>query len=172
MKKIFLLISLLFIFSCSNTEKQENIETTKITNPKILCLWDSLTAWYWVWEQENYPYKLLETLSSKWYKYEIINWWVSWDTSNQVLERTSLYTDLNPEIVILVVWWNDWLRWLPNSNLKENILKIIDLFPNSKIVLWWMDLPINFWLKYRSDFKKVYSDVKQDKTDIYLLDFS
>ncbi len=175
MKYIILFLSL-FLFSCSNIEnnnisneakKEETIQKT------ILSLWDSITAGYLVWENENYPYKLQELLQKNRYNYKIVNGWVSWNTSDDLLSRVDLYLDLNPDILILVIWWNDWLRWLSTQNLKQNILDIISKFDKNKtkIILSWMDIPLNLWEKYRSDFKQVYKDISSENKDIYFQDF-
>lgn len=170
MKYLLLFLSLL-LFSCWNN----NSEVNKIQKPEekkiILCLWDSLTAWYWVQENENYPYKLQKILDDNWYNYLVINAWVSWDTSQNILSRASLYLDKKPNIVILVAWWNDWLRWLSTTDLKNNILGIVNIFKGSKVVIAWMDIPLNLWLQYKSDFKKVYSDISNENKNIYFLKF-
>ena len=88
MKKMFLYIGLLgFLFSCTNDDilikNEENWETKQ--KQVILALWDSLTAWYWVEESENYPSKLQKTLDESGYNYEVVNAWVSWDTSSNLL---------------------------------------------------------------------------------------
>lgn len=174
MKKMFLYIALLgILFSCSSDDilikNEENLESKQ--KQVILALWDSLTAWYWVAESENYPSKLQKTLDEAGYNYEVLNAWVSGDTSANVLSRASLYLEKNPEIVILVVWWNDWLRWLSTSDLKQNILQIIDTFPNSKVVLWWMDIPANLWIAYRNEFKKIYKEIASERKEIYFLEY-
>lgn len=170
MKYIFLILSL-FLFSCSSQVE----ENKTILNPEqkqiILALWDSLTAGYWVEESENYPSKLQKILDDSWYNYEVINWWVSWDTSANVLSRAPLYLEKNPNIIILVVWWNDGLRGLSTQDLKQNILQIINTFPNSKIVVWWMDIPVNLWLAYRNQFRNVYKEIAKEREDIYFLEY-
>ncbi len=175
MKKIIILLFFsLFIFSCSKLE-EEIVKVEKVdTTPKtILALWDSLTAWYGVWETENYPYKLWKKLEENGYKYDIINAWVSWDTSANLKSRASLYLEKNPDIVILVIGWNDWLRWLPVEDMKQNILDIIAMYEKSwvKIVLWWMDIPANLWLNYKDSFKKVYTEIADKKDEIYFFEY-
>ena len=169
MKYIFLFL-LLFLFACwkeFETTIDEEFEKKQI----ILALWDSLTAGYWLEEKENYPFKLQKKLDQSWYNFEVINAWVSWDTSANILSRAELYLEKKPNIVILVVWWNDWLRWLSTNDMKKNILDIIETFPYSKIVLWWMDIPENLWIKYRNDFKNVYKEIVKEKNDVYFLEF-
>lgn len=171
---VFVFFMLFFILSCWKDKvifDDKAVDKIDKKEKIILSLWDSLTAWYWVDIQDNYPSKLEKKLSDLWYDYKVINAWVSWDTSSNLKSRVSLYLDKNPEIVILVIWWNDWLRWLSTTELKENINFIIDSFPkDTKIVLWWMDIPANLWIKYRNDFKQVYKDISKENKDIYFLE--
>lgn len=176
MKKFFLVFLSLFIFlSCSknpSVEKEDLWENIIVKEKTIIALGDSLTAWYWVELSENYPTKLEKKLLENNYDYKIINAWISWDTSAWLKSRVSLYLEQNPEIVIIVIWWNDALRWLSTVDLKSNILSIIDTFPdNTKIVLWGMDIPINLWLKYRNDFKNVYKEISKERENIYFLPY-
>ena len=176
MKKIIFILLTIFLFACSK-EASELEDVVKNEQPQaehvILALWDSLTAWYWVWDEENYPYKLEKLLGEKWYSYKVINAWVSWDTSQNINSRTSFYLDEKPDFVILVAWWNDWLRWLPTQDLKSNLLEIIDFFQNNwiKVVLWWMDIPSNLWESYRESFKNVYKEIHDERKDVYYIDF-
>lgn len=176
MKKFFLVFLSLFIFlSCSknpSVEKEDLWENIIVKEKTIIALGDSLTAWYWVDISENYPTKLEKKLLENNYDYKIVNAWISWDTSAWLKSRVSLYLEQNPEIVIIVIWWNDALRWLSTVDLKSNILSIIDTFPdNTKIVLWGMDIPINLWLKYRNDFKNVYKEISKERENIYFLPY-
>ena len=172
MKKI-LLILLIFLASC-----WENIEVEKddISQSKIiLALGDSLTAWYSLDLSESYPEQLKSKLLQNWYNYDVINAWVSWDTSTQLLNRLDLYLDDEenlPQIAILVIWWNDWLRWWQLDTLKENIINIISELKNKniKVILWWMKIPPNLWLNYSRDFFKLYEDIA-DNEDVYLIEF-
>jgi acyl-CoA thioesterase-1 len=84
-----------------------------------------------------------------------------------------LYLDQKPEIAILVIGWNDGLRGLPTTNLQENILEIIDMYEEAwvKVVLWGMDVPMNLWLTYRNDFKKVYKDVAEVRDKVAFFEF-
>lgn len=167
MKKILLIISIIFIlFSCSD----DNLNNKEITldennSYKILALWDSLTAWYNLEYEDSYPIQLQSILEEKWFSYEVINAWVSWDTSKNLLSRINLYNE-DYDIVLLNIWWNDWLRSLSTEDLKENILTIVDNFSDSKIVLFSIDLPFNYPSLYRNKLKKVYEGVSKQR-DIY-----
>lgn len=170
MKYILLLFSF-FLFSCNSQIEEKKPLWESGQKQVILALWDSLTAGYWVNDNENYPSKLQKILDENWYNYEVINAWVSWDTSANLLSRASLYIEKNPEIVILVIWWNDWLRGLSTTDLKQNILQIMDTFPNTKIVLWGMDIPANLWIAYRNEFKNIYKEITRERKEIYFLEY-
>lgn len=174
MKKI-LIISLLLLFSCQNESSSESVITNNESTKKILAIWDSLTAWYNLSLEKSYPLQLEKLLNNKEYGYEVINAWVSWDTSKQVLDRLDIYLDEDewiPEIAILVAWANDWLRWSSLVELEKNLNLIIDKLEekNIKVILWWMQVPPNLWLFYTNNFKKLYSKIAK-KRDLHLIDF-
>ncbi len=169
--KYLLLFSVLFFYSCSNDIKEDIYIETQSERKVILALWDSLTAWYWVDQKDNYPTKLQNKLDLLGYDFDVINAWVSWDTSANILSRASLYLEKKPKIVILVAWWNDWLRWLSTVDLRSNLLKIIDIFSWSTVILWWMDIPANLWLNYRKDFKNVYKIISNENKNIYFFEY-
>ncbi len=164
-KTIITLFLMLMTFSCSNEEKNDIWTKDNKAKKNILALGDSLTAWYNLKLEESYPIILQNILENKWFNYKVVNAWVSWDTSKNLLWRIHLYED-NYDIVLINIWGNDWLRWLNTNELKENILETIDHFPNSKIVLFSIDLPYNYWLKYRNSIKKVYEDISKQR-DLY-----
>lgn len=171
--KILVIFSLLFLFSCQNNSS--NDEVSLIENKIILSIWDSITAWYSLALEETYPAQLESMLRENNYDYEVINAWVSWDTSMELLERIDLYLnddELLPDIAILVIGWNDWLRWKSIDELAINIELIIDRLQekNIKVVLWWMKIPPNLGLSYSNDFYKVYKKIADEK-DVYRIDF-
>lgn len=179
MKKILLIFILLFFYSCSNSNLKtwentlEKNTETEVKTKTILALWDSLTAWYWVDFDLSYPSKLQSKLSENWYDYKVINAWISWDTSDWLRNRANLYLSQNPEIVIIVIWWNDWLRWLSLENLKQNIIYISDLYLDlwSKVILWGMDIPANLWTRYRNDFINLYKEISNERKEIYFMPY-
>lgn len=174
MKKLIIILLLLATMSCQNEEKITNVETQK-QSKIILALGDSLTAWLGLPLEESYPSQLQEMLRKNNFPYEVINAWVSGDTSENLLERVDLY--LNdaariPELVILVIGANDGMRGQSLEDLEENINQIVQKLKdkNIKIVLGWMKIPPNLGLFYTNDFFKIYKRVAE-KNDIFLFDF-
>jgi len=165
----------LLLSACSKTEP---LAQTAIPKPpqelrKILALGDSLTAGLGVNPEESYPAKLQTLLQENGYAYEVVNAWASWDTSDGLRERASLYLAEKPDLVLIVIGGNDGLRALPTTNLEENILKIVDLYESAgvKVVLAGMDVPLNLGETYRKDFLQVYKDVAEKRKHVVLYDF-
>jgi len=171
MKKIkFLTLIILSIFvlsSCWNIESNISINNSK----KIVALWDSLTIWYWLDKNDSYPSQLEVKLKENWYEYAIINWWISWNTSEQLLNRLSNYDDIKADIYLLNIWANDWLRKMDLNKMQWNIEKIIDYLnkvnPEWKIILFWTKLPIMFWIWYSRDFNSRFKDIVDKKLVFY-----
>jgi len=66
------------------------------------------------------------------------------------------------------------MRKLDIENIKTNIQNVIShiktINPDSKIVLFWMKLPLNFWINYSNNFSITYKDLAE-KNDIYFYEF-
>lgn len=138
---------------------------------QILALWDSLTAGYNLPLEQSYPSQLEELL---WDQYEIINAWVSGDTSAQLLDRVDLYIqDENnlPSIAIVTIGWNDGLRGQSLEQLENNLNNIITKLIQKDVivVVWGMRIPINLGFNYSRDFKALYEKVA-DQNDVYLIE--
>lgn len=177
MKKIFLFsLMSVFLIWCSNSAnilsgESETVNSSERETRTILALWDSLTAWFGLDISDSYPSKLEAVMIQDGYDYDIINGWVSWDTSQNLLDRAEFYLDQNPDIVLLVIGWNDGLRSLPTDTLEKNIQSIIDIYEwKAKIVLWGMEIPAILWLNYARDFKKVYFNIADDNSEVYFFE--
>lgn len=176
MKKIiFTLFMSLFLVSCGNEISQtQQPEDNNETPINILALWDSLTAGYNLDISDSYPAQLENKLQENNYNYKIINAWVSWDTSQNLLDRIDLYSDTTADIYLLTIWWNDALRRMSVENLKNNIQTIIDTIyqqnPDAKVVLSGMQIPINYWLNYSKNFKEIYESLAEEN-DVYFYEF-
>lgn len=168
MKKLLLFLIIFIFSSCSEEPINENISNkVKLWNEiNILALGDSITYWYKVDKELSYPSQLEKKLKENWYKYNIKNFWVSWDTSEKLLDRMDNILENNEaDIAILTIWWNDWLRKKSVAKMKKNILEIINKLEekNIHIVFSWMELPIIFGWDYSSDFEDVYKSIAKEK---------
>jgi len=175
-RKVFVLCSMVFLFSSCFGNDFEVANPTPISTPEeekvIVALGDSLTAGFGLSEEDSYPSKLSEKLDSEGYNYKVINGWVSGETSAQLLDRAELYLDQNPDIAIIVIGWNDGLRSLPVEDMKQNILEIIDLYQENwvQVMIAGMDIPINLGFSYRNAFKNVYKEVSKER-DVFFMKF-
>lgn len=153
--------------SCTTAEStQENSQEINVQQKTILALWDSITAGYNLDISQSYPAQLEKLLQDNKYNYKIINAWVSWDTSQNLLDRIDLYADTQADIYLLTIGGNDALRRMDLQNLKQNIQEIIDTIysqnPEAEIVLSGMQIPINYGLSYANNFKKLYSEIAEE----------
>lgn len=140
----------------SISQNMTDIQSQEEQTTTIFALGDSLTAWYQLPIEESYPSQLQELLKQKWYNIKVINGGHSGDTSAQLLERVQRNISEAKEwdIVLLVIWANDWLQWLSLTELEANMRKIIDILQKKDltIILWGMQLPLNQWQEYRQTF--------------------
>jgi acyl-CoA thioesterase I len=176
-KKIITVLILSFILvGCGKAEviSEVQIEKQEIVQKNILALWDSITAGYNLELSDAYPAELEELMQKQGYNYKIVNAWVSGDTSKNLLDRIELYDDLEVDIYMLTIWWNDWLRRQSVDTMEQNISAIIEhletVNPEGKIVLSGMQMPINLWLNYSREFNKSY-EILAEKYNLALYDF-
>lgn len=170
MKKIvFVFLCLFVLFSCSTNEIHSDI-SEKVKSWEeitILALWDSITYWYKVDIDKPYPIQLENKLRENSYNYSIKNYWVSWDESDDLLARIDeiLENNIEADIAILTIWWNDWLKKRSTSEMKENILEIIEKLEEKNIIVVfsWMKLPIFFGWTYSDNFEEVYKEIANEK---------
>jgi len=170
-----ILISISFIFILASCQVDDNSNISMNNSKQILALWDSLTEWYTLDEIDTYPSQLEWILKSNNYIYELINKWISWHTSKQLLDRLSDYDEIKADIYLLNIWANDWLRKMDLDNMQDNIEDIIfhlkKVNPNWKIVFIWMELPIAFWFKYSSDFNSRFEKIADEDEELFYIPF-
>lgn len=173
MKKLLLVLLLSFaLISCWEKEVNKNIfdKANSWKEINILALGDSITYWYKVEKELSYPSQLQKKLQDNWYKYNIVNLWINWNTSLDLLNRMDDILENNTaDMAILTIWWNDWLRRQSISKMKKNILKIINKLEEKKIhiIFVWMELPILFGWDYSSNFWDVYEEIAEEKKLVF-----
>ncbi len=170
-KYFYLLLIIFFLFWCSWSN---NLSLNN--SMRIVALWDSLTIWYWLDIDESYPSQLEKKLNNNWFTYSIINWWISGNTSKQLLDRIENFDEYkNADIYLLNIWANDWLRKMDLDKMEINIEKIINYLQNNnpewKIILFWVKLPFLFWFSYSRDFNSRFEKIANKTGIFYYWDF-
>jgi acyl-CoA thioesterase-1 len=126
--------------------------------PAIVCFGDSLTAGFGVDPGKSYPEVLQAELDRGGYRYRILNFGVSGDTTQDGLERLPLVLAEMPRVVVLEFGANDGLRGQPVSNAQANLSQMIEALRKSGItvVLAGITLPPNYGPDYINKFSAMY----------------
>lgn len=147
-RKVLGVIFLLFLLlGCRSQEEINSAE-----NRLIVCLGDSLTFGKGAEEGKNFP-AYLEQFS----RFRVVNAGVSGDTTSGALLRINRdVLRLHPDLVIIELGGNDYLRGVPFSLTLANITRMIDILRknNIKVVLCDVfDYP--FMRRYRIAFARL-----------------
>ena len=125
----------------------------------ILVVGDSLSAGYGINAQQSWVYLLGQQLGTK---HKVINASISGDTTAAGLARLPQSLRVHkPDVIIIELGSNDALRGLTFTQMQNNLQKMIRLSKQSKakVLLIGMDLPPNFGLSYRNQFKGIYQNL-------------
>lgn len=168
MKILWFLSLLALLFAC----KQEDTRPQPVrsaaatappahatdTRPAIVCFGDSLTAGLGVDPGRSYPDLLQQQLDQRSYRYRVLNFGESGDTTQDGLDRISVVTTANPKIVILEFGANDGLRGQPVPNMEKNLAQMIEVLQkaDARVVLAGITLPPNYGTDYIQRFDAVY----------------
>jgi lysophospholipase L1-like esterase len=118
-KHILIIVVTGFLFSCSDTEKLQPVES----GSTILAFGDSLTYGTGTSRENSYP-SVLEKLTG----IEVINAGIPGETSGQGLQRLpGLIERYQPDLIIICQGGNDILRKMDMDIMQGNIQKMIDL---------------------------------------------
>ncbi len=179
---IFVLLLSITVWSLFDKEPPSLVKPiTQPTSPvkvektrQLIAFWDSLTAGYQLTPEQSFPAQLQKLFDKEDIAIKVVNAWKSGDTSAQMRERLerSLEDAMSGDILLLTVWANDGLQWLPLAQLEDNIRSIIAYAEDRSlvIVLWWMKLPPNYWADYAGDFEALYTRIAADE-EVYLIPF-
>ena len=138
----------------------------------VLAFGDSLTAGYGVKDEESYPSKLQEKISSAGFPHKVVNAGVSGDTTAGGVRRIRWLMKHEPEIVILALGANDGLRGLSIDEMRKNLETIITICRehNAQILLAGMKALPNYGEDYMREFETVFPELAE-KHDLILLPF-
>ena len=138
----------------------------------VLAFGDSLTAGYGVKDEESYPSKLQEKISSAGYPHKVVNAGVSGDTTAGGVRRIRWLMKHEPEIVILALGANDGLRGLSIDEMRKNLEIMITICRehNAQILLAGMKALPNYGEDYMREFETVFPELAE-KHDLIFLPF-
>ena len=138
----------------------------------VLAFGDSLTAGYGVKDEESYPSKLQEKISSAGFRHKVVNAGVSGDTTAGGVRRIRWLMKHEPEIVILALGANDGLRGLSIDEMRKNLETMITICRehNAQILLTGMKALPNYGEDYMREFETVFPELAE-KHDLIFLPF-
>jgi acyl-CoA thioesterase I len=135
--------------------------TVKDIRPAIVCFGDSLTAGFGLDPGRSYPDLLQRELDRQGYRYRVVNFGVSGDTTQDGLARLSMVLAEHPQIVVLEFGANDGLRGQPVSVAEQNQARMIEALQRTgaRVVLAGITLPPNYGPEYLNRFNAMYPDL-------------
>ncbi len=112
-----------------------------------------------------------EQLQADGHDVRVINAGVSGETTSGTLARIDWVLTLDPDIVILETGANDGLRGIDVNLVRKTSGEIIARLKEQKrviVVLAGMSMVWNLGLDYTADFSRIYSEVADEYTLIYM----
>ncbi len=131
------------------------------SRPEIACFGDSLTAGLGLDPDQSFPALLQLDLDAEGYRYHVVNFGVSGDTTQDGLARLPLVLADKPAVVVLELGANDGLRGQPVAVTKDNIAKMIEDLQQAgaQVVLAGITLPPNYGQGYIARFQTIYPEL-------------
>lgn len=135
------------------------------SRPRIVVLGDSLTAGLGVNQDQAYPARLQERLTSDGYDYEVVNAGVSGDTTAGGLRRLDWALDGDVRVLIVALGGNDGLRGLSVADMRRNLTEIITRAKqrNIRVLLAGMEALPNLGQTYTEEFRQAFGDLAQEQ---------
>jgi acyl-CoA thioesterase-1 len=129
--------------------------------PAIVCFGDSLTAGQGLDDGQAYPEQLQKLLDRAGYRFRVLNFGASGETSQDGLARISMVLAEKPAVVVLEYGANDGLRGQPVANTEKNLGQMIEQLQSAKIkvVLAGITLPPNYGPTYIQRFEAMYANL-------------
>jgi len=140
--------------------------TVAAANPTLLVLGDSLSAGYGIDPQRGWVSLLQQRIEAAGLPHRVINAGISGDTSSGGLTRLPRSLEVyQPEVVIIELGANDGLRGLSLDELRQNLVRMVDLSLDSgaQVLLLGMRIPPNYGRRFADAFHQVYHGVAVDK---------
>ena len=183
MKTALTALFLILIWSCSS-KNQEQLQTNQVqkeetpearnSKKNVVFFGNSLTAGYGLDISEAFPSKIQEFMDSLGYEYEVINAGLSGETTASGNSRIDWVLKNKIDVFVLELGANDGLRGIPTEETRKNLQgiidKVIEKYPDVKIVLAGMMVPPNMGAEYADGFKVIFPELAR-KNQIELIPF-
>lgn len=134
----------------------------------ILFFGDSLTAGYGLRNPaaESYPAIIGQKINEAKLDYKITNAGVSGDTSSGGLHRINYWLSQPVSVFVLELGINDVIRGVAPSNTLKNLQAIIDKvkakYPQVKIAIMGMQIPVFLHSPVATQFREIFSKLAMD----------
>jgi acyl-CoA thioesterase-1 len=134
---------------------------TTDSRPAIVCFGDSLTKGFGVNPGKGYPDVLQQELDRAGYRYRVVNFGVSGETTQDGLARLPYVVRQKPEIVVVEFGANDELRGGAADRSETNLAQMVKALFNAgaHVVLAGMILPANSGSEYSGQFDAMFARV-------------
>lgn len=132
----------------------------------LLVYGDSLSAAYGIAEEQGWVNLLRQRIRQQDLPYRVVNGSVSGETSSGGLARLpAMLESYQPDVVILELGGNDGLRGLPVSNLKANLLAMVEMIKTSgaQVLLAGIQIPPNYGPRYTEPFYQMFGDIAEQE---------
>lgn len=141
------------------------VAPTALAAKTILVMGDSLSAGFGLRIEQAWPSLLGNLLKEKHLDYSVANLSISGETTAGGRSRlTPALKQYKPELVVIVLGANDGLRGLPLSQMRDNLLAMIDnsRASGAQVLLIGMRLPPNYG-PYAAQFEHSFNSVVHSK---------
>lgn len=138
------------------------LATASSDEPRVLILGDSLSAAYGIPRDAGWVAHLQRRIAQANYPHHIINASITGDTTKGGLARLPAALERHhPDLVVIELGGNDGLRGLSLTQMRDNLLRIVDISQaaGAKVLILGVRIPANYGQNYADRFQQVYAEV-------------
>ena len=132
----------------------------------ILFLGDSITAGFGLDRAQAFPALIQRKIDARRWDFQVVNAGQSGDTSAGGLGRLDWLLRNRVEVLVLELGANDGLRGLPVETTRKNLQAIIERtknkYPEAKVIVAGMKVPLNMGGDYGRRFEAVFAEVAKN----------
>lgn len=143
-----------------------SIISVTVSAKSIVVLGDSISAGYGIEVGQGWVSLLQTKLASEKQSHQIFNESISGDTTAGGLARlSSIFSRLQPDIIIIELGANDGLRGLSPMLIKTNLREIIQRskLAGAQVLLLSMRIPPNYGKRYTDMFYTIYKSLSVEQ---------